>query len=201
MGAGWVATSYGPGDATDREPAMTRLRLTFMAAGSALLLSFGGATASASTSFPLSGMFTAHFPQAGQGRNVYQCPPGVFCGVGTLKGLGPAEIDVFDGNFQPIDGTNCLSFDKEDDVSLIGTNSTLVLEGSGTLCFPGNSGNVPTNFSNRDYGHPSHWTSDLTVNTAESSGIFAGATGRVTETFTVAGGVGIWKLAGDISTP
>src|SRR5205085_9966045 len=99
------------------------------------------------------------------------------------------------------DGTNCLSFDKEDDVSLIGTDSVLVLVGSGTLCFPGNSGNVPRNFTNRDYGHPSHWTSSLVVSGADSTGIFAGASGTATETFTVAGGVGVWHLAGVVSTP
>ena len=180
---------------------MTRLRLAIIAAGSALMLAFGAAPASASTDINVSGMFTAHFPQAGQWKNVNDCPPDVFCGLGTLKGFGPAEIDVFDDNFAPIDGTNCLSFDKEDVVTLIGTNSTLVLVGTGTLCYPGNSGNVPTNFSNRDYGHPSFWTSNLKAVGAESSGIFAGVTGTVTETFKSAGGVGVWKLAGRISSP
>jgi hypothetical protein len=47
--------------------------------------------------------------------------------------FGAAEFDVIDGNFQPIPGTNCLSFTKEDDVTLLGTGSTLVLVGSGTL--------------------------------------------------------------------
>lgn len=179
---------------------MTRLHLMLLAAVSAALLAIGAAPVAASTGVAVNGMFSAHFPQAGQGNNVNSCQPDTFCGIGTLKGLGAAELDIYDGNFQPIDGTNCLSFDMESDVTLIGTTSTLVLVGSGTLCWPGNSGNVPTNFSTRDYGHPSKWTSNLTVDSTASTGLFAGATGAVTETFTVAGGVGIWKLTGLIST-
>ena len=159
---------------------------------------FGGTDASAATQL-VAGQFTVHFPKAGQQNNVYPCPANVFCGVGNLGGLGAAEIDVFDSNFEPVPSTNCLSFDKEDDISLVGTGSTLVLVGSGRLCFPGNSGNVPPSPSNQDYGHPSLWTSSLSVDGADSTGIFAGATGTATETFTVAGGVGIWQVAGTVT--
>jgi len=161
-------------------------------------LGVGGTAASAATQ-PVDGRFAVHFPKAGQQNNVFPCPAGVFCGVGSLQGFGPAEIDVFDDNFQPIPSTNCLSFDKEDHVTLLGTGSTLVLVGSGTLCFPGGSGDVPPSPSNQDYGHPSFWTSNLTVDTAASTGVFGGSAGTVTETFTAAGGVGIWELAGTIS--
>lgn len=157
------------------------------------------APALAASGQPISGMFTVHFPKAGEMLNVFPCPQGVFCGVGELRGFGAAEFDSYDGNFQPVAGTNCLSFSKEDDISLIGTTSTLVLVGSGQLCFPGSSGNGPPNGTNQDYGHPSFWTSNLTVSGAASSGVFAQATGAVTETFTVAGGVGIWQVTGTIA--
>ena len=162
-------------------------------------LGLGSVSAFAATGQPVSGMFTVHFPKAGQQHNVYPCPADVFCGAGTLRGFGAAELDVFDSNFQPIDGTNCLSFDKEDDVRLLDSGATLVLVGSGSLCFPGNSGNVPSNPNNSDYGHPSHWVSQLTVDGASSSGVFRGVSGTVTETFKAAGGDGVWRLAGSIT--
>lgn len=167
-----------------------------LTAGTGGLLS---SPALAASGQPIGGTFKVYFPKAGQMLNVYPCPQGVFCGVGDLTGFGAAEFDSFDSNFQPIAGTSCLSFSKEDDISLLGTTSTLVLVGSGELCFPGSSGNGPPNPTNQDYGHPSFWTSDLTVSGAASSGVFADATGVVTETFTVAGGVGIWQVAGTIA--
>jgi hypothetical protein len=175
---------------------MRRLLVAVLAAG---IVGLGSMPAHASSTQQITGMFKVHFPKAGEQVNVYPCPQDVFCGVGSLQGLGAAEIDVFDSNFQPIPDTNCLSFDKEDDISLLGTGSTLVLVGSGMLCFPGNSGNVPSSPSNQDYGHPSFWISTLTVDGADSTGVFSGATGTVTENFTVAGGIGIWKLAGTIT--
>jgi hypothetical protein len=175
---------------------MRTVLIALLAAGG---LGLGSVTASAASSQPVSGKFTVHFPKAGQQNNVYPCPADVFCGVGTLRGFGAAELDVFDSNFQPIEGTNCLSFDKEDDVRLLDSGDTLVVVGSGSICFPGNSGNVPGNSNNSDYGHPSHWVSQLTVDGASSSGVFRGATGTVTETFTAAGGAGVWGLTGSIT--
>jgi hypothetical protein len=175
------------------------MRRLFVAVFAAGIVGLGSFPAHASSTQQISGMFTVHFPKAGEQMNVYPCPPDVFCGVGSLRGLGAAEIDVFDSNFQPIPATNCLSFDKEDDISLLGTGSTLVLVGSGMLCFPGASGNVPPSPSNQDYGHPSFWTSNLTVDGAVSTGVFSEATGTVTEDFTVAGGVGVWQVAGTIT--
>ena len=162
-----------------------------------IALGLGVTTASAATQ-QIAGKFTVHFPKAGQQNNVYPCPPGVFCGVGSLRGFGAAEIDVFDSKFQPVPNSSCFSFDKEDDITLIGTSSTLVLVGSGTLCFPGGSGNAPG--SPNDYGRPSFWTSKLTVDGSASTGVFSGVGGTATETFTVAGGVGVWGLTGSLST-
>jgi hypothetical protein len=179
---------------------MTKLRLTLVVVACAVLSAFGAAPATASTSIPVDGMFTVHFPKAGQQHNVYPCPPDTFCGVGTLRGLGTAEIDVVDENFQPIDGTSCLSFDTEVVVRLLSDGSALTLSGSGRLCFPGASGDVPPNEVNQDYGHPTFWTAELTTEGASSTGLFAGASGTVAESFSVAGGVGTWRLAGDIET-
>lgn len=162
-------------------------------------LCLGSGSASAAGSQALNGKFSAFFPKAGQQLNVYQCPTGVFCGIGRLEGYGPTEIDVFDDNFQPVAGTNCLSFDKEDDLVVLATGSTLVLVGSGMLCFPGNSGNEPPAPANQDYGHPSFWVSNLTLNGSRSTGVFAGASGTAVEDFTVAGGVGIWQVSGALS--
>jgi hypothetical protein len=177
-------------------PAMRRVFVIAFVAGA---VGFGVLPAKAAPTQQITGSFTVHFPKGGQQTNVYPCPPDVLCGIGSLRGLGAAEIDVLDDNFQPIAGTNCFSFDKEDDVSLLGTGSMLVLVGSGTVCFPGDSGEVPSNPTNQDYGHPSFWTSDLSVVGSRSTGVFSGAKGTVTEDFTVAGGVGIWELTGSIA--
>jgi hypothetical protein len=167
----------------------------------ASIAGFVSVPADAASTQQISGMFTVHFPKAGQMQNVFACPPGVLCAVGNLKGFGRAEIDVFDNNFQPIAGTNCFSFSVENDISLIGTASTLVLVGSGEVCFPGNTINVPPNGSNQDYGHPSFWTSNLTVDSTTSTGVFAGVTGDAIVNIHVSGGIGIWQLSGTIATP
>jgi hypothetical protein len=171
-----------------------RLVVSLVAAAAALVAS----PVLASTTVPISGAFTVHFPKSGQMRNVYPCPNG-FCAIGTLDGFGAARLDIFDSNFQPVDGTSCLSFDKEDDVVLIASGDTLVLVGSGMLCFPGNSGNVPPNSANQDYGHPTQWTSALTVDGGGSTGVFAGATGTATELATIAGGAGQFQLSGSLA--
>jgi hypothetical protein len=155
------------------------------------------APADAASSQPLAGIFQTHFPQGGQGNNIPSCPDNTFCATGTLHGFGPAVLDIFDTNFQPVPGTNCLSFDKQDNV-VLADGSTLVLTGSGELCFPGTSGNVPPTPNNRDYGHPSSWLSVLTVDGRASTGLFEGALGSVTEVAQVAG-VGVFSLNGSLS--
>ncbi len=174
---------------------MRRFLIPLFAAGLGGLFALPAAAASPA---PLIGMFSQHFVHAG--GFAVPCPTDVFCGVGDLRGFGPAEIDNLYDNFQPVAGTSCLSFDKEDDISLIGTSSTLVLFGSGVFCPPGNSGTVPTNANNKDFGHPGFWTVNLTVDPVDSSGVFQGATGTVTETLATAGGAAIWHLRGTITT-
>lgn len=176
------------------------------AAGSALvvMLAMAGSVpfaspADAASPQPLAGIFQAHFPQAGQGKNIPSCPDDTFCATGTLRGFGPAELDIVDGNFQPVPDTNCLSFDKQDNV-VLADGSTLVLTGSGELCFPGTSGDVPPSPNNRDYGHPSRWRSTLTIDGSASTGLFKGASGAVTEVEQVAGGVGVFTLNGSLSS-
>lgn len=176
------------------------MRKLLVAVAVAGLGGVAGLPSNAEAAQALTGKFTVHFPKSGQMLNVFPCPADVFCGAGDLGSYGSAVLSVVDSNFQPIAGTNCLSFDKEDDVSLAADGSTLAMVGSGVLCLPGSSGNVPSNSHNQDYGHPSHWTSNLKVDGSASSGVFAGATGAVIERFTAAGGVGIWTLTGTISS-
>jgi len=185
-------------DPTIRHPrraAVSAALMAILAMTGCVLLA---APAQAASPQPLVGDFRTFFPQAGQGNNIPSCPDDTFCAIGILNGFGPAELDIFDTNFEPVPDTNCLSFDKQDNV-VLADGSTLVLTGTGQLCFPGNSGNVPPNPNNRDYGHPSTWLSDLTIDGSASTGLFHHATGTATEAAKIAGGVGVFSLNGSLS--
>ena len=153
----------------------------------------------AGSSGQLAGKFTVHFPKSGQQNNVAECPQDVFCGVGTLSGFGAAEIDVVDDNFEPAGDSGCISFDQQADVRLLDSADDLVLTGPGVICFPGGSGGAPNSPNSQDYGQPSRWTSQLTVDGSQSGGQFHGASGTATLSFTVAGGVGRWTLSGSLT--
>lgn len=153
------------------------------------------ATASASTT-NFEGTFSVQFPKGHPASNA-PCPPDAFCGVGRVAGYGAATITILDESFSEIPGSDCLAVTRTEEIDLRSGAGSLVLVSSGTFCRPGGSGN--SHASPSSYGAPGKFTLSYTIDSANSTGIFAGAKGSGSETMTVAGGIGVWRLSGTIT--
>jgi hypothetical protein len=169
-------------------------RTAIMLACIAATLAVAPTGAGASTR--LEGTFSVLFPKGHQ-------PPGgcgvdEFCGTGTLAGFGAATITILDETSEPIEGTACYAVTRVERIDLTSGEGSLVIESSGTFCPPGESGESDAGPSS--YGHPGVFDLRFVVNGAESTGVFAGASGSGSERFTSAGGVGTWALLGTIET-
>jgi hypothetical protein len=161
----------------------------------ALLFVTGVPPAEADSTSSLGGTFTIVWPlPADQPRNP-GCDPGSLCGAGTLTAFGPATITIEDDAFA--DGSPCLLVDRVETVHLLDGSGDLVLMSAGTVCFPGRSQGAARGPA---YGNPSHWSLDGTVDGADSTGRFAGASGAFHEDFSFAGAVGRWRLSGAVTT-
>jgi hypothetical protein len=143
----------------------------------------------------LQGTFKVHFPKGHPASNA-PCPPDEFCGVGTLVGFGKSTITIVDETFEEINGSPCFAVTREEAIAPLSGVGTLVIESSGTFCRPGGSGD--SHASSSSYGGPGRWDLTYTVNAAESTGVFAGATGTGTERATSNGGVGVWQIRGSL---
>lgn len=153
------------------------------------------ATAEASSTYSLSGRFALYWPlPASEPRNA-PCDPEALCGSGSLADFGAATITVESDDFFETDG--CLGVDRVETIHLVDGSGDLVLDSTGSVCFPGRSGDAPDDPS---YGNPSKWTFTSTVDGADSTGVFAGATGSGTEQFAFTGAVGRWALSGSVTT-
>jgi hypothetical protein len=92
------------------------------------------------------------------------------CGTGTVVGFGDATTFAdLTGFTPPIEGTNCGLATADQTITLVTDGSTLLLEISGTVCFPGNT------FEAAPAGEPLHVEATFTVKLG--TGIFDGATG------------------------
>jgi hypothetical protein len=171
-------------------------RIVAGAAVLGVLLLVTGAPALASTTSTLGGSFALYWPlPADQPRNP-GCDPGSLCGPGSLDAFGPATITVDDDSFT--DASSCLLVDRVETVHLLDGSGDLVLDSSGSVCFPGRSQGAARGPA---YGNPSMWSLDGTVDGAASTGRFAGASGGFHEDFSFAGAVGRWRLSGAVSSP
>jgi hypothetical protein len=104
------------------------------------------------------------------------------CGTGTVVGFGDATTFFDLTSFTPpIEGTNCGLFTGDQTITLVRDGSTLQLEISGTVCFPGNTFDAAMG-----NGDPLHGEATFTVKLG--TGIFDGAKG---------GGTNESKGAGD----
>jgi hypothetical protein len=160
-------------------------------------LSAGALAAEASAATPgLRATFSIHFPKGHPASNA-PCPDDAFCGVGSVAGYGAATITILDESFSEIPDSSCLGVNRIEQVDLLSGAGSLVIESTGTFCRPGSSGD--SHASQSSYGFPGLFSFTTTVNGAESTGVFAGATGSGTETMTVAGAAGVWHLAGTLS--
>jgi hypothetical protein len=163
------------------------------AAGAALAVGAGAGAAQPASL--LQGTFTIQFPKGHEASNA-PCPADEFCGVGSLAGFGPATVTILDESFEEIEGTSCYAVERVEQIDLLDGSGSLVIESSGTFCRPGGSGG--SHAGPVSYGSPGRFEFVFTVNGSESTGIFAGATGGGTETMSVAGGIGVWMLSGNI---
>jgi hypothetical protein len=179
-----------------KEEVMRRNRIPLLAAGviaSAAIWALPGAAAAAPTSF--SGTLQIHIPL--KASEPFPCAGPGICGAGTLRGLGPVQITIDDDEFTEIPDTNCLSVDRSETVKVLDGSGAIVLDSTGTACFPGNSQNGP---HEKSYGNPLFFDLTFSVDGAHSTGAYQGATGSGTDQFQFAGATGLWKMAGTIST-
>jgi hypothetical protein len=145
-----------------------------------LVLAFTGA-ASAQTPFQATVSATVPLPAP--------CANGAFaCGTADLAGYGAASWSIFFNAFTVVQ-TSCGSSytDAMIDFTLASDpNSTLVLDESGSFCFPGLDGRSFFKEGATSYGHPftlvGSWTVDPT-----STGQFVGLTGSGTDLLNSAG--------------
>jgi hypothetical protein len=161
-----------------------------------VLLLVAGAPAQASSTSSLAGGFAVFWPLPADQPRSPGCDPDTLCGAGSLAAFGPATITVDDDSFT--DGSPCLHVDRFETVHLLDGSGDLVLDSSGSVCFPGRSGGAARGPA---YGNPSQWSLDGTVDGTASTGRFAGATGSFHEDFSFAGAVGRWRLSGSVTTP
>jgi hypothetical protein len=159
-------------------------------------LAFAG-TAGAATRTSLRGTFEIHFPKGHEASNA-PCPADEFCGVGSLAGYGAATITIFDETFAEIPGSACFALTRVEQVDLLDGRGALVIESDGTFCRPGGSGDSHAGPSS--YGGPGRWVLAFRVDGADSTGVFAGASGHGTETMGANGGVGVWHLDGSLGS-
>jgi hypothetical protein len=144
----------------------------------------------------LTGNFRIQFPKGHPASNA-PCPPDEFCGVGSVAGYGKATITILDETFSEIPDSPCLEVTRVEAIDLLGSSDELVLNEAGTFCPPGGSGD--SHAGGNSYGHPGIFRLDYAVDGGASSGIFAGASGSGRERFHSAGGVGVWRVAGELT--
>lgn len=126
------------------------------------------------------------------------CDPGSFCGVGNFRGIGKAMVYLDGDSYgDDVDGHNCVSYDKDEAIVPLDGSGVLVLHSSGTACFPSDANQAP---ARTDFGNPQVDVTTYTVDSLDSEGRFAGATGTGSEKFAVAGDQGQWTFSGSLTT-
>jgi hypothetical protein len=169
-------------------------RLLAPVAAAITLLAWGILAATA-VAAGLDGNFKVHFPKGHPASNA-PCPEDVFCGVGRLAGYGEATITIDDESFEEIPDSPCLNVTWVQSIHPTSDVGNLVLGETGTFCPPGGSGD--SNAGPSSYGHPGTFRMHYTIDGVESAGAFAGASGEGSVRFESAGGVGVWRVAGDL---
>lgn len=174
----------------------TLLAVGLAAAGAALALP--GAASAATTSY--SGTLLVHQPLSffRNGQPPFPCSGPGICGAGTLQGLGAVQITIDDEEITPIPNTSCFDDQRSETIDVLDGSGTIALDSSGTVCAPGSSLDAPT--SDTSFGHPFFFSLTSTVDGADSTGAYAGASGSGSEQFQFAGATGVWMLTGTITT-
>jgi hypothetical protein len=159
----------------------------------AAALALPSSAAAATTSF--SGTLLVHLPL--KASQPFPCSGPGICGAGTLQGLGPVQITIDDEEFTPIPNTDCVVDQRDETVTVLDGSGIIVLKSAGTACPPGNSQSGP---HQKSYGNPFFFDLTFTVDGADSTGAYHGASGSGTDQFKFAGATGLWSLAGSITT-
>jgi hypothetical protein len=157
-------------------------------------LALPASAAAASTSF--SGTLLIHLPRTAS--QPFPCSGPGICGAGTLHGLGAVQITIDDEQLTEIPNSNCFDAQRTETITVLDGSGTIVLDSTGTACLPGASANAPD--SPNAFGNPATYHLTFTVDAADSTGIYHGATGSGTDHFQFAGSTGVWRLAGTITT-
>jgi hypothetical protein len=165
----------------------------FIATAAALLATVAALLAAVPASAATTQNFRATFV------DIYsQCPISpptgpVFCGDGTVAGLGHASSKAFlTGPLMKISGTDCFALTAVRTITLADGDS-LTLSESGTKCPPSDSA-----YKNAQ-GNP--YTVAKTFTIAGGTGIFAGATGSGTDINRSAGNSQVSVISGTITLP
>jgi hypothetical protein len=154
--------------------------LALSAVLAALSLAFTG-TASAQTAFQASIKGTNTLPSGG-------CSSGAFyCGTANIAGYGTASWDWHITSITIVQTSCGTIYTATVDFRLSSDGSTLVLNESGNACVPGNAGAGFFAEGAKAYGHPNYPNGTWTVDTADSTGQFAGLSGSGTDALHGAG--------------
>ena len=119
------------------------------------------------------------------------------CGTGTVQGFGAATSEYDITSFEPIEGTSCADLTAVRVITLVGDGSTLTLDDTGVVCFPGASNTTPGSLVS--FGNPGRF--DGTFEVSGGTGVFEGASGSGTSLFRAAGDSGHASIDGTISLP
>ena len=119
------------------------------------------------------------------------------CGTGTVQGFGAATSEYDITGFEPIEGTSCADLTAVRVITLVGDGSTLTLDDTGVVCFPGASNSTPGSLVS--FGNPGRFEGTFEV--SGGTGVFESASGSGTSLFRAAGDSGHASLDGTISLP
>ena len=159
--------------------AVTRHLILLPALAVAVSLAFTGA-ASAQTAFQADVTATDTLPAG-------PCPTGAFfCGTADIAGYGAASWNFFLTGVT-ISQTSCGSTYTAITDFTFADGSTLVVNEGGPICGPGKDAAGYFSEGPKAYGHPNYPDGTWTVDTADSTGQFAGLAGSGTDALHAAG--------------
>jgi hypothetical protein len=125
----------------------------------------------------------------GAGSPVAGCSNGAFfCGTATIAGYGTASWSFYLTGLTPVQTSCGSTYTATTDFTLASDGSTLALDEGGYVCAPGKDGASFFGGGHSSVGNPNHTYGTWTVDTADSTGQFAGLGGSGTDALQDAGG-------------
>jgi hypothetical protein len=118
--------------------------------------------------------------------------PTVFCGSGTVAGVGPATSTVLLISIGPIPGSDCRALTAVRTITLDEGSGSLTLAETGTIC-------PPNDAASGAQGNP--YTVHKSYTIASGTGVFAGAAGGGTDINRSAGNSQVSVISGTLTLP